>query len=420
MGRRTSTAGQAVIYMALLLPVMLGMVGIAVDVGFLECLKRLAQTAADAGAIAGAQEIPYIATANDVRASALAATAANHYTDGTDGVTVAVNHPPLLGVHIGNANYVEVIVSQKHSTFFLNMLGISSGTIATRAVAFWGSDSRPNCLYTLGTTGTDLALATGDRITAPGCGVTLDSSSGDALDGRGVLTARSIGIVGGFVGRRPTPPPITGIVPANDPLSFLPAPAVAPCAGAALSIIGPGNFAVNPGGNCYNVSVAGPATVTFSPGQYSAINLSGTANVAFNPGLYVIVNGSVNNTATVNVTGNGVTFYLGPDAGSVAYVGSAISTLAAPATGTYAGILFFQNLGDANTASFMGNATSTLQGVLYFPGAPVQWTRRSNTAAYLTIVAQSLTLTGGATLDLLADYSSLPNGSPIKNAVLAE
>jgi hypothetical protein len=426
LGRRSSNSGQAVIYMALLLPVMLGMVGIAVDVGFLECLKRLAQSAADAGAIAGAQEIPYIPTANDVTASARAATASNHYTNGTGGVTVAVNNPPSFGVHAGNASYVEVIVSQTHSTFFLNMVGIGSGSIASRAVAYSGGVSTaPNCLYTLGTTGPSLSVTGSDTVTASGCGVTLDSSSSSALSvvGSATVTAHSIGIVGGssVVGSATvTPTPVTGIVPANDPLAYLPAPTVASCAGTPLSIVGSGTANVNPGGFCYNVSVTGSSTVTFNPGEYSAINLTGSPSVTFNPGLYIFANGSLSLTGSGTVTGSGVTFYLGPNAGSVTYTGSGGSTLSAPTTGTYAGILFFQDRSDANTATFTGSSSASMQGVLYFPDAGMTWTGSGATVAYLTVVAQSLTLTGSASLTLTANFAGLANGSPIKNAVLVE
>jgi hypothetical protein len=86
MGRCSSTAGQAVISQALFMPVVLGMVGMAVG--------RLAQSAAMLEPIAGAQEVPYVAIVNDFTASALAASASNHYTNGTGSVTVAQTTRP--------------------------------------------------------------------------------------------------------------------------------------------------------------------------------------------------------------------------------------------------------------------------------------------------------------------------------------
>jgi len=54
MIRRREDSGQALVLAILALPVILGMVGLAIDVGYLRYTKRLMQTAADSGAIAGA------------------------------------------------------------------------------------------------------------------------------------------------------------------------------------------------------------------------------------------------------------------------------------------------------------------------------------------------------------------------------
>ena len=59
MIRRKSQGGQALILVAVALPVLLAMVGLAFDVGFLEMMNRTAQTAADSAAIAGAVDLPY-------------------------------------------------------------------------------------------------------------------------------------------------------------------------------------------------------------------------------------------------------------------------------------------------------------------------------------------------------------------------
>jgi hypothetical protein len=36
------------------------------------------------------------------------------FTDGKKNVTVTVNNPPLSGAYAGNANYVEVIISNRN------------------------------------------------------------------------------------------------------------------------------------------------------------------------------------------------------------------------------------------------------------------------------------------------------------------
>jgi uncharacterized membrane protein len=49
--------GQALLTVALMLPVLCGIMGLAIDVGFFHHLKRRMQTAADAAALAGAHEV---------------------------------------------------------------------------------------------------------------------------------------------------------------------------------------------------------------------------------------------------------------------------------------------------------------------------------------------------------------------------
>src|SRR5881628_2114211 len=90
---------------------LMGFAGLVVDVGYLEYYKRKAQTAADAGAQGGVAELN-AGRNNTVNAAAIQDVTANGFTDGVNGATVTVNHPPLSGSYAGNSNYVEVIVNQ--------------------------------------------------------------------------------------------------------------------------------------------------------------------------------------------------------------------------------------------------------------------------------------------------------------------
>jgi hypothetical protein len=422
MASRKSQAGQALIIMALALPMIFGMAGLAVDVGYLLVMQRLAQSAADSGAVAGAMALNY----GNVTQGAQAATALAGFSNGAGGVAINVNNPPLNGPHAANAQYVEVIVTQNNPTFLLKMIGIRSTNVAARAVAYLGTGTAPGCLYLLSPSGTGINITGSGTISAAnGCGITVDSNSSSAINltGSGSITASSIGIVGGdsITGSASiTPNPATGIVPVNDPLAYLTPPAVGTCANAALNITGSGTSTVTPGTNCYNVSVTGSNTVTFNPGEYSAISITGSATVTFTPGVYVIAKGGLSLTGSGSVTGSGVTFYLGPNAGSLTSTGSSNFNLVAPTSGTYQGILFYQDKGDTSNASFTGSTTDVFQGTLYFPTAGIQWTGSGNAAAYTIIVAQSLTLTGSTTLNLHSNYNGLSGGSPIKNPVLVE
>jgi hypothetical protein len=119
------------------------------------------------------------------------------------------------------------------------------------------------------------------------------------------------------------------------------------------------------------------------------------------------------------VQGTGLSFYI--TGGAIDFAASQRIQLTAAVdnkNGTYPGILFFQDPADAAPATINGAAGSHLQGGFYFPNATLNINGAGTGAAYMIFVAKTLNL--NTTIDSLSDYSSLPNGSPIKSAVLVE
>ncbi len=150
---RSSRRGSILVVGTLSISVLLGFMGLALDASYLYYHKRRMQTAADAGAIAGALELLRGAVgtssgASRVTAAAKNDTALNGFTDVQGGVTVTVNNPPLSGPSAGNNAFVEVIISQAQGTWFMRALGTNSATVTARAVANSGGSS-PGCIYTL-------------------------------------------------------------------------------------------------------------------------------------------------------------------------------------------------------------------------------------------------------------------------------
>jgi uncharacterized membrane protein len=154
---------QVTVMTALAMAVLLGLVAFATDIGLFLIAKRQMQTAADSAAMAGAAEINY----GDVTAAAQADSAQNGFTNGSNGVTVAVN-APTTGPHKANAGYVEVIVSQSQPTIFMKILNRGAMVVSARAVAT--NVPAPSCVNTLSPNppsgygvdlsgGADLALA---------------------------------------------------------------------------------------------------------------------------------------------------------------------------------------------------------------------------------------------------------------------
>ena len=394
---RRKQAGQALVLAAMGLTLFILAAGLGIDMGFLRYQKRLQQSAADSAAIAGAAEIPFSGCSTGSCPGATTDSASNGFTDGTDNVTVTVYSPPNDGPHAGLAGYVEVLVTKIQPTFFVKIAGVNSVTVTARAVAYLSGNFQ-NCVYALGT-GTG-GITNNGAVSAPSCGIISNYN----LQTTGSTTAREIGAVG-TAGGDNHPTPKTGIVPAADPLSYLQPPATGGCLAGGAGI----------------VTATTSPPVILNPGNYcGGISLAGTQNVTFNPGIYTITGGGLTFSGTSGtISGTGVTFYIGASGGTVTLDAGQTFNLSAPTTGADAGILFYQDPGNTSAATINGTSGSQFQGAFYFPSADLTIAATGSAAAYTIAVAKSLTL-GPSAVNFPSNFASLPNGSPIKNAVLVE
>jgi hypothetical protein len=384
-------SGQTLIFVALALTSVLGLVGVATDVGLLFHFKRNLQIAADGAAIAGALQLKL--NPATVSSAATASAAKNGVASG-----VTVNNPPASGPHSGNAAYVEVIITQSEPLFFARVLGLTSMNVAARAVATNGASN--GCMYTLGTSGTDILMNGNVDLTAASCSIIDDSSNGSQAllaNGNVTLAARSIGVVGGVLnngGNSITPTPVSGIVPVSNPLASLTAP-------------------VNPGG-CVSRTVQSNTTLT--PGCYSSLVINGTPTVTLNAGVYYMT-GSVTVNGAPTVNGTGVTIYLASSSASFIDNGNTTLNLSAPTSGALDGILFYQNPSDTNMLTINGSSTSSLKGIFYAPTANLVVNGSGSTDFYTAFVVGSLTFNGTGTL---LDYASINASSPLTATTLVE
>ncbi len=167
--RRKSEAGQALAVTIVAMVALIGFAGLGVDMGMLRYEKRLQQSAADAAAIAGANDVAF--DPSGVTPAAQNASTANRYTD-TSGndlskcgsgaavgtVCVEIDSPPVDGPHAGSTGcppavscYVEARVAAVQPTYFMRILGVMQETVTARAVATNVSGGPNNgCVFTLG------------------------------------------------------------------------------------------------------------------------------------------------------------------------------------------------------------------------------------------------------------------------------
>lgn len=367
--------GQLLPIFALMLVVVMGMAALGVDVGYWRYQQRLAQSAADAAAIAGADELNYPALA-DWDTAAKDDAAANGFTD-NNGVSVSVTaaNPPTAGSYIGNVNAVQVSVSEKQPAFFGAAFGLAPHWIGATAVALLSSPQ--TCVYALSGGAMAIQANGATHMTATTCGF---ASNGGFVVPGSTVTAALIGYVIG-------PYPYNGqSYPQAQPTLI--APNADPCptfAGCAYLKANPPNS-----GPCLNATPAWSTSVTIQPGRYcTQLYVQGATTLTFAPGVYEFDQGM--NVYGATVTGTGVTFYNGTGGGSLTIQSPSI-TLSAPTTGNTAGVVLYQN--PANTAIFdERSAVTNISGLLYFPTATVQNDGAQNTWSF--VVAYVLNVFGG-------------------------
>ena len=360
-------SGQAMILTLLCMTCLLGFVGFAADIGTLLRAKRSLQIAADSAAIAAAAELNY----GDMNAAAGAAAAQNGVTVGTNGGAVTVNSPPLYGAYAGlTGGYVEAIVSQNQPTFFMNIFNISSQTVTARAVA-WNGASSNACVFVCDPSAADaMSLQGSFDVSAPACGVVVDSNNANALQftgGGGSLTAGSVGVVGGDGGQTgdSTPTPVTGITPVSCPYGGMvfPDPTAMTC-----TTPSGGNLTGPISAGCYSAP-------PLSKGGLGTLNIS---NATLGAGTYVF-EGNVTMSGSITSAAGGTTLDMYNGALSEGTAATNLNLVAPapcaagtspPCGGSYGGIAIMQPPANTNTITFeFGNSTGTIDGVIYAPTA---------------------------------------------------
>jgi Flp pilus assembly protein TadG len=411
--RRKRESGQVVVLVVLMIAVLCGLTGLAVDEGMFQTDRRKMQAAADSAAIAGDEEI-LSGNSDSISTAAMTDAGKNGFTNGSDNVTVTVNNPPQSGSYSGDNNAVEVTVSAQRPTYFLNALGMSTINVSTRAVAHLGN--APYCIDTLNPTAANSLSLFGVALLQT-CGIVNNSTSDHAFGIFGVALwhASSIGIVGNydfdllpFV----SPRPVTGIAPVRDPLARLQPPSFGGC-------------------DHTNFSLGLISIATMNPGVYcGGITLTGAAILHLNPGTYVIRGGGLNILGASVIAGSGVTFYITGDSTypykGVNIAAASVHSLTAPTSGAMEGILFFQDrdisaaTAAANPNNIVGAALARYEGTFYFPTTTLNYTINASVAAYTAMVADQIKINLVAAGYVNNDYSSLADGSPLKAVTLGE
>lgn len=352
--------GQTVVLVGIVLLALLFAVGLAIDSGQLFTGKRSAQEAADAGAFAGAAVLfqggtvaqAVAAAAGDVRLNGYAADVP------TQSTTVTVNDPPVSGAYAGNGLCVEVIVASPVRTALVPQQA-SFTNVRARGVGCSVSVNNGDAVIALDQACTPGALnvspqgqleVAGGNIQINSCSATAGSNSGN-LNLHAPYVTDVVGNVNGpgwnaRIGRSVTPDPFAGL--ARPSTNGVPSQ-VASC------------------------------LRTNQPGIYTA-GFTSNCDYQLAAGTYILAGGGVSLAGNSSLTGAGVMFYLTnanyPAAGgacaTMALNGNNHTQLSAPTSGTYSGMLIWQDVACSGMMSIGGNGQIDGIGSIYVPGATIQ------------------------------------------------
>ena len=420
--------GQALALAAICLSVMLAAAGFTLDVGLGRIQQRDAQNAADAAALAGAQDLPgtpatptqaeQTAAQND--ATTYAST--NGFSAGS-GITVTVNTPPLTGAHTNDSTSIEVIITKQVPTLIARLFNKNSIAVTARSVATATPGVTKCVLCVLDPSASGALTASGNgTVTVAGGGVVVDSSSSTAgvLSGNSdisdtdALLSTRIGVVGpgGNGGctqvsgnAQFNPGANCGINSVADPLSSVPVP----------DVLGPSNG---------SVSLSGNSTQTINPGIYSSLSVSANGVLTMNPGVYVLTGGSsaLSLSGNAALTGSGVVIYFacssyptacnssGQAGAGMSLSGNGAFHVAAPTSATcqaqpstcsYEGLSVFYDRKNTAALTLSGNGNDSWAGTIYAPSAPATLSGNGGTFQLNSfVVVDKVTLSGNGALNL--------------------
>ncbi len=384
---------------AVMLPVLVGIVGLGVESGQWYAGKRGLQTAADAAALSGAFERAH-GHPDRVQASALRDATRNGFVN-TLPNTITVNNPPATGAYTGEQKAVEVIL-RAHPTLLLSAIDLRDLTLVARAVA-QVQVTGTACVLALDPSASAAISNSGNpTVNMAGCVLAANSDSSSAIDitGSSDLIADSLYTVGDYSsGGSATVnlarDPLTHEFALDDPYANVDIPTISGCDATNASYNN--SRVINPGVYCGGISFGAQANVRLNPGTYY---LDG-GDFRANAGAVV--------TCNCSGAGDGVTFVLTSTGspsqiGTVTINGGANITLNAPPNSSpFAGILFYQDrrAPTGSTDKFNGGANQSLTGALYFPNQTVEYAGNNspNAATCTQIIGNQVVFTGNATIN---------------------
>lgn len=393
------TSGSYVIIGALMMPVLVGAVGLGTDYGLWVHTHQTAQSAADSAAVSAATD----GKADNLQTQALAVAASYGFLNGADGATVTVNQPPKTGPKTTVLNAVEVIVEQTRAPLFTAVFLKNPVKISARSVAI--PNAGTGCVIALNATLSGSATVQGgSQVNLKNCNLYVNSAHSSALTigGSAAVSALSVAVVGDISGLSAITAPggiRTNASPTTDPYANVSFPPFFGCDHSNRKINS--DETLSPGVYCGGLFVTAGAVATLGPGIYymdgGDLTVAGNGTIQGTGVTIVFTKKSRNNWATVSIGSN------------------AIVNLTAPKTGATAGIVMFgdRNMTQGTSFKLTGGASQIFGGAIYLPKGALEYAGGSSASTGCTqVVADTLSWSGSTSMSLdCTGYATKPIGS---------
>ena len=396
---KTDTSGNAMLLLAIGIPMLIGAAGAAVDMTQWYTWKRELQQATDQGAMAAAWALSNTSM-KDRYTTRGQQDYQNNLALTKDYATAATFR--LASYSNGSNNSVVATASMTRTLPFSSFLTSRSVTVRSSSQAAFSAGADYNaCLISIGDTGTTFQVGGSANVQAR-CGLAALSCSTDAIiiDGSATVVTDSIATCGTASVPTANQSVVTQTQPGQlqDEFSDLTPPD-------------------NPTARTYNCSGSGQnKQASPLPGTYTG-GLSVSCRTTLAAGIYVISGGNLDLTGNYTVTGtnvmfvlkNGATLKLGGSGNNntlslTPMQASDFISLGYGATlaSRYANMLIFEDRNNNPPGDHIinGNSTSLFQGTIYLPDGTARLNGTSSiSSTCLQISANKIDIRGNAYLD---------------------
>jgi hypothetical protein len=376
-GLTSDRSGNFGVMAAVMLPVLLVAAGGAVDMSHAFAKKQELQEKMDAAVLAAVLK----SDAKSQRQEVENFMGAFLPEETKDGQPVDMSSAAVLTVSNNPDGSVTGTFADKFKPSFLGLAGLNELNISVSSTAIADkADTGGPCIYVMGKQSQAVLINSGANVKATKCGVDVHSTSNPAFimnSGSTINTMRFCVKGTNYIKNGGTLTNLeVGCAAADNPYAGkLSEPTVS-------SI-------------CTTSGTRDGQTQVMKPGVHCATTFNGSPKITFEPGLHIIKGRMIINSGAT-VVAEGVTFYF-PDVNSeIRANGGLTFTATAPTSGTYKGILMFENTSNSSNSNnkqqyiFNGSKGEQLEGIIHLPNRDVVYNSTTNQSNKISMVVNSM------------------------------